>query len=136
MPGLSVFVVALLIPLIVVIGNGYLRWLFGSPQSTAADLILAMVVFDAAVSIQAHDFEPLVTPDFLKHHLPAIYMSLVITNMLIWMATAFKLEPNLLSQFDFNTKHYKRSPGRLIFYSYSISVFVLLTNTLVFSYGK
>lgn len=136
MPGLSVFIVALLIPLIVVAGNGFVRWLFGSPQSAAADLILAMMVFDATVSIQSHDFSPFVTAEFLKSNLAAIYMSLLFVSFFVWMATAFKLEPNLLSGFDFEEKHYSESPRKLIFYSYLISVFALLMNVLPFAYGK
>ena len=89
--GLSVFIVALLIPLIVVAGNGFVRWLFGSPQSAAADLILAMMVFDATVSIQSHDFSPFVTTEFLKSNLAAIYMGLLFVSFFVWMATAFKL---------------------------------------------
>lgn len=136
MPPFSVFLVVLGIPLIVVLGNGWVRWLFKSPQSAAADLILAMVVFDAAVSLQAHDFQPFVKTLMFKENLAPIYMSLLLINIFIWMGTAFKLEPNLLSEFDFNQRQYKRSPRKLILYSYLVSVFVLLTNTLIFTYGN
>jgi hypothetical protein len=135
MANLSSWIVILFIPLLVVLGNGLVRWLNHLPQSAAADLILAFVVFDATVAIQAGDFKEYVRAPCLREHVVGIYVSLIIANFFIWNSAAFRLEHALLERYNFRTQRYNQSPGWLIFASFLISVFVFASNTLIFAYG-
>ncbi len=132
---LSFWIVVLFIPLLVVLGNGLVRWLNHLPQSASADLILAFVVFDATVAIQAADFKDYVKAPWFREHVVGIYVGLIIANFFIWNIAAFRLENALMETYNLKTRRYNQSPGWLIFLSFLISVFVFTSNTLIFAYG-
>jgi hypothetical protein len=132
---LSFWIVVLGVPLAVVLGNGFLRHIHGIPQSTAADLMLALIVFDAAVIIQHHEFQEYVRSEWLKANIIAIYVLLLIVNYVLWHVSAFKLEVALLSRYSVRQRRYLQTPAWLIFGAFMMTVFALASNTLVFAYG-
>lgn len=102
---LSFWIVVLVVPILVVLGNGFLRHLHGIPQSTAADLMLAFIVFDAAVIIQHHDFQEYIKSEWLKANIIAIYVVLLIINYILWHVSVFKLEEALMSRYSIRQKN-------------------------------
>lgn len=132
---LSFWVVVLAVPLVVVLGNGFLRHLHGVPQTTPADLMLAFIVFDAAVIIQHDDFQEYVKSDVLRTNIIAIYVLLLILNYFMWHLSVFRLESALASRYSVRQRRYLRPPGWLIFAGFMMTVYAFASNTLVFAYG-
>jgi hypothetical protein len=135
MEHLSFWIVVLVVPLLVVVGNAVARWLRGMPHSAASDVILAFVVFDAAVAVNAPEFQPLVKHPGLKPHLVAIYISLVISNLILWSVAVFKIEHDLLFMHNKRLMRYTQSPRRLLLAASLMSLFVFASNTIIFAYG-
>jgi hypothetical protein len=133
---LSFWIVVLIIPLLVVIGNAVARWLRGLPHSAASDVILAFVVFDAAVAVHAHDFGPFVKWPTVQPHLVAIYVTLMIINLMLWAVAVFKIEYDLFEKYHKQQKRYIRSPWLLISASFVMALFVFASNTVIFAYGE
>jgi len=135
MQHLSFWIVVLGVPLLVVVGNAVARWLFGMPHSAASDVILAFVVFDAAVAVNAPEFQPFVKYPALRGHLVAIYFSLAILNLILWSVAVFKVEHDLLLMHNKRLMRYTSSPAKLLFAASMMSIFVFASNTIIFAYG-
>jgi uncharacterized membrane protein len=136
MEHLSFWTVVLVIPLLVVVGNVVARWLRGMPHSAASDLILAFVVFDAAVAINAPEFfQPLVKHPPLRGHLVAVYVTFIIANLILWAVAVFKIEYDLVMMHNKRLKRYTSSPAKLLLMANLISIFVFASNTFIFAYG-
>jgi hypothetical protein len=135
MEHLSFWIVVLVIPLLVVVGNVVARALRGMPHSAASDLILAFVVFDAAVAINAPEFQPLVKHPPLRGHLVAVYVTFIIVNLILWSVAVFKIEHDLLLMHNKRLMRYTSSPAKLLLVANLISIFVFASNTMIFAYG-
>ena len=136
MENLSFWIVVLVVPLLVVVGNAVVRWLFGLPHSATSDICLAFVVFDVAVAVNAHEFAPFVKMHDLRVHIVAIYIVLLIVNLILWVVAAFLIEHKLLQSFNKRQNRYTKSPWRLVFSSGLMAVFVFASNTMLFAYGE
>jgi hypothetical protein len=135
MEHLSFWIVVLGVPLLVVVGSAVARWLRGMPHSAAADMILAFVVFDAAVAINAPEFQAFAKHPPLRPHLVAIYFWLVIANLILWSVAVFKIEHDLLLMHNKRLMRYTSSPAKLLFFAMLMSIFVFASNTIIFAYG-
>ena len=71
----------------------------------------------------------------LRVHIVAIYIVLLILNLILWVVAAFLIEHKLLQAYDSRRKLYKKSPWRLVFASAVMAVFVFASNTVLFAYG-
>lgn len=135
MQNLSFWIVVLIVPLLVILANAVVRWLLAIPHSATSDICLAFVVFDVAVAVHAHDFAPFVKMQYLQKDLVAIYLMLLIINLVLWTVAAFVIEQKLLLAYDRRKKRYVQSPWLLVFASAFLAIFVFASNTILFAYG-
>ena len=130
----SFWAVALVVPLLALLGNALLRWLCKLEQSSAADLILMFAVFDALVIIEHEEFRRYLSNEVLRRDIIAIYVMLLFVNFFLWIISAFYVEKKLSSAFDNRSKKYKKVPFLPLFGSYVISLFVFCSNLICFAY--
>lgn len=127
------WIAALGVPIVVLCGNGFLRAaVFGMPQTSAADLILTLIVFDGAVILQTEEFSRFVTDHTLKEALRGIYLVILIINMVLWYYSVAVLEKALNVKFNKRLRKYAPVPAREIFLAFCLSVFVVGLNTASF----
>jgi hypothetical protein len=132
---LSFWIVVLIVPLLVIVANAVVRWLLAIPHSATSDICLAFVVFDVAVAVHSHDFAPFVKMQHLQKGIVAIYLVLLILNLILWTIAAFVIEQRLLLAYNKQRKSYAQSPWRLVFASGFLAIFVFASNTILFAYG-
>jgi hypothetical protein len=132
---ISFWATALLIPMIVIVGNASIRWLAKLEPSSFADVILAFVVFDALVIIDHKHFEHYLRNDLLRADIIAIYVILLIINVFLWIGAAFVLEKKLSAAYDRRAKRYKILPWHQLMNSLMVQVFVIFANLASFAYN-
>jgi hypothetical protein len=81
---LTFFVISVGLPLVAVLGNSFLRWAIGLPQSAPADLILVLIVFDITILIQPADLTIIVP------NAPAFYGLVLIVCIVMWAIAVSK----------------------------------------------
>jgi hypothetical protein len=131
---LSFWIAAIGLPLVALFGNAIIRAYCKLEPSSSADFVLLFIVFDGLVIIQHHEFEHYISNETIKGGMLAIYVILLITNSFLWMASAFRIEPELSLAFDSETKRYRRIPFAAFFGSYFISFLAFFSNILTFAY--
>lgn len=92
---LQTFVPAVLVPVASFIGNGAYRHAKGYQQTAAADFLIAVVVFDAAVISATDAFKPFVRDPELRTVIVNWHMAMVVVSAICWMAILAWLEPSL-----------------------------------------
>jgi hypothetical protein len=96
MEPLSFWIATLGLPIAAVVANFVARWLAELPLSPQADTVLAFVVFDAIVIIQADDFGSHILFDEIRVNLTAIYVMYLFFGMFLWVISVFYVERKML----------------------------------------
>ncbi len=125
---------ALFVPLLVIVGNAFVRWLFKLEPSSFADVILMFVVFDVLIITEHSNVAPYIRNATLKDALEFIYSILLIFNMFIWIIAAFRVEKKLSAAYDNEAKRYVRLPWIDLAQSWGLSAFVFFANLATFAY--
>src|SRR5262249_41686996 len=120
--------------LLAIIMNALIRWLSRLPQSTPADIVLFLVVFDAVVIIQAGDFRNYITAPELRADVTAIFVLLLITDMVFWFISLTIIERAIEQRYDRRASQFTTAPVLPIFASTAITVSAIVFNLLPFTY--
>jgi hypothetical protein len=83
------FVIAVVLPLVAVVGNSILRWAYRLPQSAPADLILVLIVFDISILIKPDELVTLVP------YAREFYALVLFICVIMWAITIGKYERDL-----------------------------------------
>jgi hypothetical protein len=97
---LQTFVPAVLVPVASFIGNGAYRYAKGYQQTAAADFLIAVVVFDAAVISATDAFKPFVRDPELRTVIVNWHLAMVVLSALFWMGILAWLEPSLEGYYE------------------------------------
>jgi hypothetical protein len=125
---------ALIVPLLVIMGNAVIRWLFRLEPSHFADVILMFVVFDVLVISEHENVARYVQNATLKDGIIIIYATLLITNMFLWIVASFHIEQRLAAAYDNEIKRYVHLPWTDLAKSWGLSVLVFFANLASFAY--
>jgi len=94
---ISFWLVTLGVPLLVVVGNSLVRFMKGLAQSAAADLLLALTVFNFAVVVEYNKFQEYIRITQIRSDIVAIYCLLVIISVACWFISVFHIEEHISS---------------------------------------
>jgi hypothetical protein len=131
---ISFWLVALGLPLAAVLGNSLTRLIAELPQSAPADMILALVVFDAIVAIQAHDFKHHMQYEEFQASLPAIYVLLIIVGMFLWGVSVFFCEKQIVKYYRWTTRRFSQFPFFAFFLSLLFPIILFFASVAPFVY--
>jgi hypothetical protein len=127
---------ALLVPLLVLVFNAFIRWLFRLEPSSFTDVILMFVVFDVLVIVEHSHVAQYLQSEILRNDLELIYSGLLITNMFLWILATFRIERRLSDAYDHYTKRYVSLPWTDLAQSWGLSLIVFFSNLASFAYRK
>ena|SRR2546427_6542981 len=119
---------ALIVPLLVIVGNAVVRWLFRLEPSSFADVILMFVVFDVLVMTEHEHIGRFVQNATLKDGIIIIYAMLLIINMFLWIIATFHVEQRLAAAYDNDLKRYVHLPWTDLAKSWGLSGLVFFAN--------
>jgi len=63
------------------------------PQTSGADMLIAIAIFDAAAIAGPHDFSRLIASLALRPHIVQIHLVMLGVTAIIWMFAVLKVEP-------------------------------------------
>jgi hypothetical protein len=86
--------------------NILIRWQRGIVQSSAADLLLLLLTFDAGVAIQADQFKPLVADNVLRESIIPIYIAFIFVLFPAWLLAVVVFEVRIVEAFDADLGEY------------------------------
>jgi hypothetical protein len=131
---ITFWITVLLIPMLVVVGNVFIRWALKLEPGSLADVILAFLVFDALVIIDHQHFEQYIRNDELRAALVAIYVLLLFINFGLWFLAVGRIEKMLNADYDRRSKKYKALPWRSLGECWTVQAFVIFANLASFAY--
>jgi hypothetical protein len=102
-------IVGVFIPLGFFAGNWYLRAEKGYAQTAAADLIVAIVIFDAVVTVASQDFEPFLRAPVLVPLIRYWHFFIALVAGSLWVAITKWGEPAVARYYEAKTSYYKTS---------------------------
>lgn len=136
MVNISTYVSSVGIPTCAFLFNIVLRYGKKTVQSTAADLLLLLLVFDATVIIGADKFKPLIAHDELKIHIVAIHTLLLFVGFIVWIFSVTIVEKKILSSYNFTTRGYGREfPLFSWLFAWLIGGILIFVHVLTFIYS-
>jgi hypothetical protein len=95
LPPLAFWLAVLGAPLLVVVINSGARFAARLPQSGAADIILALIIFDVVVVIQNKEFEQHIQSAAFRPSIIAIYTIMIVVGMGFWALAVFVAEKKI-----------------------------------------
>ena len=90
---ISLVAAGVAVPVVVFLMNLFVRIGRGIAQSSAADFLLLLVVFDASVIIAADQFRPLVRDPVIGEAIVPVYVVLLLVTIFVWLMAVLYVEP-------------------------------------------
>jgi hypothetical protein len=125
---------SLLFPLIALIINAVVRWRARMPQSTPADLILLLWIFDIAVILNADTFSEFTALLASPNDLRAWFMIIWCFNIVLWL-TVLRIEYIHARGTASWVRWFTGSRSRAMVLSFAASIVGIATNIVAFAAG-
>jgi hypothetical protein len=133
MDQITFWIGALLVPVILLMGNALFRHFMDMPQSAGADTGLMFVAFDVAVVLQVEDFKKAVWYPPFAAALTAIYVVMLLIDIGCW-AYLVRVE-NVLDRYHHRLARTGPYPWPETFFSLLLPFTMIVMNLIPFTYG-
>src|SRR4026208_387350 len=104
------WITAVAIPLVVIVMNVVVRWALKAAQSTAADLVIAMILFDIAVIDQTEIYKEHMTLGLSVDELRLVFVMLLLVNIAMWVVAIAWVEKAIEAAYDYDRRRYRHVP--------------------------
>jgi hypothetical protein len=130
--GITFWIGAAIVPLVLLVGNAVIRGGLGMAQSAGADAGLAFVAFDVAVLIQADDFKKYVRYSEFAANMIAIFVLVLVVCFISWVLLV--IAERAIDKFRENRQG--GFPFLAFLGSYFLPAFMVFLNVSPFIYGR
>jgi len=132
MGSITLWVGAIVIPSLGFLLNFIGRLKARYPLSASADWVLLLIVFDAVAIVAKSDFEPFVQALFLREAFLAVFMTLLILTIILWLITIMHVEPWVEKSARKKIPKWKVNLGLVV--TWIGALFLTMTHILIFTW--
>ena len=124
----SLLTASAVIPVLVFVLNLVVRSHRGVAQSTGADLLLLLLIFDAQVVIAHRGFKELMVDPRLGENIIALHLAFLFVALILWFSYVTKAEERIIASYNIATRKYNDSS----WFWWWISSWLLVISLVVF----
>ena len=127
---------SILVPLVIVAANLYLRSVKGIPVTAGADIMAFLITFDGAAAIAHEDFLPLVAHHAFQENLLTILIDLGLLGGLFWLVNIWSFERRVFESYDSGQAKYVDFPLGWFYFAWLATLIFITLHILLFTLGR